>query len=92
MAYVSTAFTRTLAGTVVLLLCGAAMAADTGAGSRTDGPSVNTPATDSTPANNIKRCNAVLLSPHAFENDLLELCKLLRSLTKPHRLPPVEFT
>lgn len=93
MAYASTAFTRMLVGAVVLLLlCGAAIAADTDAGSRTDGPSVNNPGTDMPPANHIKRCSAVLLNPQAFENDLFELCKLLRSLTKPHRLPPVEFT
>lgn len=99
MGYVSTTLTRMLVGTIVLLLlCGAATAADTGAGSRPDGPSFNNPGTnpgtDLPSAGDVKRCNAVLSNPQAFETDLLELCKLLRSLTKPHRLqqPSVELT
>lgn len=95
MGCASTTLTRMLVGTIVLLLlCGAATAADTGVGSRPDGPSFNNPGTDLPPAGDVKRCNAVLSNPQAFETDLLELCKLLRSLTKPHRLrqPSVELT
>nr|WMC97975.1 hypothetical protein RAR13_04460 [Aminobacter aminovorans] len=95
MGYASTTFTRMSVGTIVLLLlCGAATAADTGVGSRPDGPSFNNPGTDLPPASDITRCNTVLSNPQAFETDLLELCKLLRSLTKPRRLqqPPVELT
>lgn len=95
MANASAASKKMLFGTIVLLLLsGAATAADTSVGSRRDAPSVNTPSTDLPPASKIKRCNAVLANPQAFEIDLHELCKLLRSLTKPNRLrlPLVEFT
>ncbi|QOF75116.1 hypothetical protein IG197_31125 (plasmid) [Aminobacter sp. SR38] len=95
MDYASTASKKMSVGTVVLLLlCGAAAAADTGVGSRPDGPRVNTPGADLPPASKIKRCNTVLTNPQAFEIDLYELCKLLRSLTKPDRMrqPSVEFT
>jgi len=91
MAYASTALKKMLVSTIVLpLLCGAATAADTSVGSRPEGPRVNRPGP---PASEIKRCNAVLENPQAFEIDLHELCKLLRSL-KPDRLrqPSVEFT
>lgn len=95
MAHALAAFKRMLVGTLVLLwLCGAATAADTSVGSRPDGPGVNAPGTDLPPASKIQHCNAVLANPQAFEIDLHELCKLLRSLTKPNRLrqPSVEFT
>lgn len=95
MAHVLAAFRKMLGGIIVLLLlCGAATAADTSVGSRPDGPGVNAPGTDLPPARKIKHCNAVLANPQAFETDLHELCKLLRSLTKPNRLlqPSVEFT
>lgn len=95
MVCASTAFTRMLVGSIILvLLCGAATAADTGVGSGARGPSINNPETDVPPASDITRCNTVLSNPQAFETDLLELCKLLRSLTKPRRLqqPPVELT
>ncbi|MDR7222281.1 hypothetical protein J2X13_002699 [Aminobacter aminovorans] len=95
MPYASTAFKRMLVGSIVLLcLGGAATAADTSIGSRPEGPRVNTPGTDLPPASKINHCNAVLANPQAFENDLHELCKLLRSLTKPNRSrqPSVEFT
>ncbi|AMS39306.1 MULTISPECIES: hypothetical protein [Aminobacter] len=95
MANASIASKKMLVGTIVLLLlCGVATAADTSVGGRPDGPRVNTPGTDLSPGGKIKRCNAVLANPQAFEIDLHELCKLLRSLTKPNRLrqPSVEFT
>lgn len=95
MVCASTAFTKMLVGSIVLVMpCGAATAADTGVGGgRSYGPSINDPAIDLPPASDVTRCNTVLANPQAFEVDLYELCKLLRSLTKPQRLQPkVELT